>query len=252
MDAAHGLEIEQVDTSGIDPEATEPVKKCPRCEQDVRLSTWDSHMASHSSEIRDWLFLGSVQNAENVKELTVRTGITHILCMAGEVHMEGKKRVEWEDYNKERGAISVVQKFDWDDSAVQDIMAELKGALDCIHNWHSADPAKNHVLVHCVQGISRSATVVIAYLMQYERLSLRDAYTAVKTARSIASPRAEFIDQLGRVEMHMFGVAEPSLTSGEVYEGKVMLNVDFDLPKASEKSWLGYFGSYFCCAGRPR
>lgn len=38
-------------------------------------------------------------------------------------------------------------------------------------------------LVHCVAGVSRSASLCIAYLMKHMRMTLKDAYTLVKTAR---------------------------------------------------------------------
>lgn len=38
-------------------------------------------------------------------------------------------------------------------------------------------------LVHCVAGVSRSASLCIAYLMKHMHMSLKDAYLLVKTAR---------------------------------------------------------------------
>lgn len=38
-------------------------------------------------------------------------------------------------------------------------------------------------LVHCVAGVSRSASLCIAYLMKHMHMSLKDAYLFVKSAR---------------------------------------------------------------------
>lgn len=38
-------------------------------------------------------------------------------------------------------------------------------------------------MVHCVAGVSRSATLCIAYLMKYMKMTLKDAFTLVRTVR---------------------------------------------------------------------
>lgn len=56
--------------------------------------------------------------------------------------------------------------------------------------------SKGVVLVHCYYGVSRSATVVIAYIMQKYTLSYSEAFEKVKAKRSIVFPNQGFVAQL--------------------------------------------------------
>lgn len=49
-----------------------------------------------------------------------------------------------------------------------------------------------HVIVHCHAGISRSASVVIAYIMKYRMKSFKEALDIVRGARSIVEPNIGF------------------------------------------------------------
>ncbi|XP_030041806.1 dual specificity protein phosphatase 18-like [Microcaecilia unicolor] len=60
-------------------------------------------------------------------------------------------------------------------------------------------------LVHCVAGVSRSATLCIAYLMKYEGISLREAHNWVKSRRPTIRPNAGFWHQLIAYEKKLFG-----------------------------------------------
>lgn len=225
MDKAHGMEIGNVDLSKIDPEAKGETFVCQRCELKVLVTMRESHMNSHSAEIRPWLFLGAARNADNAKELTVRTGITHILNVAHETNQDHDAKKEWEDYNKAKGLPSTYIKYSWVDLPDQDIVKEVEGPVKFVHKAHAQDP-NNKVLVHCVQGISRSACVVLCYLMKHENMTLRSAYEHVQKLRTVAQPRREFFEQLGLFECKLFNIEKPTLTAEEVYANKTVLNVD--------------------------
>ena len=51
---------------------------------------------------------------------------------------------------------------------------------------------KTSVLVHCIAGVSRSSSCVIAYLMRRHGLRLSQAYAAVKRKRGIIQPNEGF------------------------------------------------------------
>lgn len=58
-------------------------------------------------------------------------------------------------------------------------------------------------IIHCVCGISRAASISIAYLMKYKHMSLREAYDYVKTRRSVIRPNQGFWRQLIEYEKRL-------------------------------------------------
>ena len=70
------------------------------------------------------------------------------------------------------------------------------------------------VLVHCHAGISRSATICMAYLMATRKLRMEEAYEFVKTRRRVVSPNFNFMGQLLNFESRVFpSSASPAPTS---------------------------------------
>jgi dual specificity phosphatase 12 len=59
----------------------------------------------------------------------------------------------------------------------------------------SVDKEEN-VLIHCEAGMSRSATIVTAYLMWSKRISPKEAISIIKASWPSASPNGGFFNQL--------------------------------------------------------
>lgn len=78
--------------------------------------------------------------------------------------------------------------------------ANLVSAFDVATAWiHNALENQGAVLVHCAAGISRSVTVVCAYLLRYHGDRFHSAEMAVshvQKARPWASPNHGFLKQL--------------------------------------------------------
>ncbi|VDD74695.1 unnamed protein product [Mesocestoides corti] len=51
-------------------------------------------------------------------------------------------------------------------------------------------------LVHCMAGVSRSASIVLAYLIKYQKMSLAEAYDRVRSIRPCIQPNLGFWRQL--------------------------------------------------------
>jgi len=63
---------------------------------------------------------------------------------------------------------------------------------------------KEYVFVHCVQGVSRSATLVTAYVMKHNKLTVKEALAFIRERRSCVSPNRGFLYQLLTWEKILF------------------------------------------------
>lgn len=64
---------------------------------------------------------------------------------------------------------------------------------------------KKPVYVHCSQGMSRSTSCVLHYLMSKKGMNLKDSFNLVRTKRNIASPSIGFFKDLIDYDKKLFG-----------------------------------------------
>ena len=76
-----------------------------------------------------------------------------------------------------------------DEAAVHQI---LEGAA-ILRKWISPE---SRVVVHCKAGISRSATVILAWMILYNSFSYEQAFARLREARSIIQPNSFYTDIL--------------------------------------------------------
>jgi len=75
-----------------------------------------------------------------------------------------------------------------------------------ISSWHTHTHTHTDgsgVLVHCFAGISRSSTIVVAYLMIKNKWSCHKALKYVQSKRSVCKPNPGFLQQLVEFEKRL-------------------------------------------------
>lgn len=125
------------------------------------------------------LYLGGIEDSIQNEEFMKKYKIKGVLNMAKEVGclVEDNSNIKYKHILA-------------DDSASQNMAKEFNEALDFI------DSVEGPVLVHCAAGISRSPTIVIAYLMSRHNMNYYDAFKYVKARRAQVDPNFNFMCQL--------------------------------------------------------
>lgn len=67
------------------------------------------------------------------------------------------------------------------------------------------ETSEGRSLVHCVAGVSRSVSLILAYLIKYEKMSLKTAFHHVKSIRPQIRPNMGFFKQLIEYEEKIHG-----------------------------------------------
>lgn len=89
------------------------------------------------------------------------------------------------------------------DSQTSSISKIIIAAVDIIDSATSVETGK--ILIHCSAAVSRSPTIVAAYLMVRHKMSLKEALGRLVLARPTVSPNAGFLRQLQELERHLYG-----------------------------------------------
>ncbi|KAL5717466.1 hypothetical protein ACHQM5_010461 [Ranunculus cassubicifolius] len=138
------------------------------------------------------LFIGGALAARSVYTLQ-HLGITHILCLCS--NEIGQSDSQFPD-------LFVYKNFSIYDNEDTNISNLFEEASDFIDN---VEKIGGKVLVHCFEGKSRSATVVLAYLMLRKKFTLLDAWNTLKRAHRRAQPNDGFAKTLLDLDMKLYG-----------------------------------------------
>ncbi|XP_041353901.1 dual specificity protein phosphatase 18-like [Gigantopelta aegis] len=144
---------------------------------------------SSISSITEEVFLSGVTAVASEDTLT-KHNITHSLNLARELQdFEYPVHVE-------------CLRVSLRDASDEDLYPRLHDLVDHIHQVVGRG---GRIVVHCVAGISRSASVCIAYLVKHHEMTLNDAYHHVLDRREVIHPNNGFWQSLVQFEEDIRG-----------------------------------------------
>lgn len=88
-----------------------------------------------------------------------------------------------------------------EDEEDEDIRSLFEPSIEFINKGLTTPNAT--VIVHCYAGISRSSSIILAYLMSEKKMSLINAHTYLKSKRRIIEPNDEFWSMLEDYESEL-------------------------------------------------
>ncbi|NXY84961.1 DS13B phosphatase, partial [Alcedo cyanopectus] len=170
-----------------------PGGRTPTLEELRRLLCTRTHPLAHVDEVWPNLYVGDLYAARDKAQLS-QLGISHIVdAAAGRFHIDTGPKF-YKDLSVDYYGVQAEDNPNFDLSIYFYPVAQyIRAALNS---------PRGKVLVHCAMGISRSATLVLAFLMICENLSLVDAIQTVRPHRGIC-PNSGFLKQLQDLDLQL-------------------------------------------------
>jgi len=129
-----------------------------------------------TDEIRPRLFLGTMADAA-YWPLLKALSVTHVLNCAVEAQ---KTKAPYESHGITYLMLPLTDSAEQAQQLCKQRFRSLREATKFIHSVMKGRAQSSGVFVHCVQGLSRSAAIVCAYLMEYEGLSMDRALSELR------------------------------------------------------------------------
>ncbi|KAF3918380.1 hypothetical protein ABW21_db0209718 [Orbilia brochopaga] len=145
-------------------------------------------------EIIPGLYLGDIFAARNQEQLNDHQ-ITHILTVArGSLGLLNNML----ETSAEGGKLFKHLQIELDDLPDEKLLDRLEEGVQFIDSALSPsnDAESGKILVHCLQGMSRSCSFVVAYLVWKNNMTVGQALEVVQERRKKARPNAGFYRQL--------------------------------------------------------
>lgn len=134
----------------------------------------------------DNIYIGNWYDSINEKKL-LDSNIKAIITLNGSY-----ENIHTDDDVKMFKRLGIINKrININDNAKSDIKQYFKECIEFIEKHKN-----KNILVHCTAGISRSASIVLAYLIICKNMSYNDSYLYLKNIRNIINPNKAFKVQL--------------------------------------------------------
>uniref|UniRef100_H3C588 Dual specificity protein phosphatase n=1 Tax=Tetraodon nigroviridis TaxID=99883 RepID=H3C588_TETNG len=158
-----------------------------------RLMWTKKGTSSHMDEVQPRIYIGDMYAAKDKRTLQAYH-ITHVLNAA-----DGKFNVNTGPsfYRDTKITYHGVEAFDMPSFNLKPF---FHPAAHFIKSALSSPTGK--VLVHCAMGLSRSSSLVLAYLMIHQGMTLAEAIKAVGANRNIC-PNSGFLEQLRELDKEL-------------------------------------------------
>lgn len=193
---------------------------------DHGCSTANAAACEEMSDILDCLSLGSWRDAVDGEKLKAR-GVTHVLNVAKEVPPQCEREaMESGDFCHKTIPLM--------DCHSQNIDVHFEDAFTFIQG---ARNQHGKVLVHCRRGISRSAAIVVGYLMSRESYSYEKALEFVKLKRPCVSLNLAFREVLS--EYNPVVDTAPGSTTSDAKVSSLVTGTVTEEPQSRMNSCLG-------------
>jgi len=146
--------------------------------------------------LKEGLFLSSYTVAEDIKVIKT-LNIKNIINVT-------RREPKFTDRDKFNGSMELPTylNIEADDVWDEDLYQHFEKTCEFIH---AALSRKENVLVHCMAGVSRSASVVIAYLIKHTGRRFSEALEYTRSNRRIVCPNAGFSEQLQKWDKELHG-----------------------------------------------
>ncbi|KAF8819441.1 dual specificity protein phosphatase [Cardiosporidium cionae] len=143
------------------------------------------------NEILPFLYLGNKKDADNLNSLRMHGIRAIVMCCTVFERANFASMNEFEYY-----------RVEVEDTSREPIHLYFVEACEFIDSFISM---KEGVLVHCRAGVSRSAAIVLSYLIGKKKLRLRESFFHLLSKRHSVCPNIGFMEQLCNFEFEVLG-----------------------------------------------